>query len=65
MNSKTIPAFITALILGSGILAAPVYANEEVENACMEQADEQNIPDDKYDEFVSNCVAEAMKKVDE
>ena len=63
MNTKNVLSLLAALAFSLAIFSPGVYANEEeVENACMEKADKQEIPDDKYDDFVSQCIEEASKK---
>ena len=64
MSTKALPVIITLLAV-AGIISTPVYANEDSENACMEKADAQNVPDDKYEEFVIKCIEEAKAKAGE
>jgi hypothetical protein len=60
MNTKTLFAFILALLVTTGFVGSSYAAtDEEIENACMNKADEQNISEDKYEDYVSKCIADA------
>jgi hypothetical protein len=59
MNTKTLFAFILTLLVVTGFAGSSYAAtDEEIENACMNKADEQNISEDKYEDFVSKCIAD-------
>lgn len=59
------PVFILAnsfLILIAASFSAPVFAQQDAEEACLAKADEMQIADDKYDEFIQKCIQEATAK---
>ncbi len=62
MNSKTLLAFITAITFAYGVISSPLYANEEIENTCMDKADQQNLKGDEWDNFVTKCIEETQPK---
>lgn len=63
MKTRTLFALIMTLLVAQGFTSLSFAASDEdIENACMNKADEQNIADDKYDDFVSKCVEEAKAK---
>ena len=53
-------AFLPFVVFGFN--TAVFAADEEIENACIEKADEQNVPDEKYDEFLAKCIEDASKQ---
>ncbi len=51
-----------ASLMLAATFTTPVLAQQEAEEACLSKADEMQIADDKYDEFIQNCIEEAATK---
>ncbi len=49
-----------ATLITATFLATPAFAvtQQEAEEACLNKADEMQIADDKYDDFVQECIAQ-------
>jgi hypothetical protein len=63
MNTRTLFAFIMTLLFAHGFTSLSFAASDEdIENACMNKADEQNVADDKYDDFIGKCIEDAKAK---
>ena len=52
------------LIVSSSFVMSNVAlaADQNIEDDCYYLADSKNLPDDKYDEFVAKCIADAEAK---
>ena len=58
MKSLSLLISAAALITAT-FLATPAFAvtQQEAEETCLNKADEMQIADDKYDDFVQECIA--------
>lgn len=57
MKSLSLLISAASLIMAT-LIATPAFAvtQEEAEEACLSKADEMMIADDKYDDFVQECI---------
>jgi hypothetical protein len=63
MKSFSLLASALAVFMAT-VISTPVMAQQDVEEACIAKADEMQIADDKYDDFIQQCI-EAAKPKDE
>jgi hypothetical protein len=51
-----------ASLMLAAAFTTPVLAEQDAEEICINKADEMQIADDKYDDFIRNCIEEAATK---
>jgi hypothetical protein len=62
MKSVLLMAGAFIVFMASAITTPVMAAQEDVEEACISKADEMQIADDKYDDFIQQCIATAAPK---
>lgn len=61
MKSLSILISAASMILAFAF-TTPVLAQQDAEEACIAKADEMQIADDKYDEFIKQCIEQSAPK---
>ncbi len=51
-----------ASLMLAATFTTPVLAQQDAEEACLNKADEMQISDDKYDDFIQSCIEELTSK---
>jgi hypothetical protein len=51
-----------ASLMLAATFTTPVFAEQDAEEICLSKADEMQISDDKYDDFIQQCIQELAPK---